>query len=424
MAPVKTRSSGRHSTHNSYKADPEDTNDDDDFYGMRELKHQLAGLNLQLKDTTGDGNCLFRACADQYTGSERNHAELRAEVCKYIADNADHFKSFMDNETVEAHVAQMRKNGTYGGNIELVAFARLKKVDIKVYQPGYIFVIEGVDVKKEGSTPGQRPVMHIAYHSWEHYSSIRNIDGPHEGLPEISPKVVLQNPLAKLSKKDPPRPIERQIMKLTDETDLDVVRELLEKYKGNFDEVVSHIFEKAYRDEHGEEEGDKGETPETDDGHDNGNDNAKGENKDKETKSVPSKVKSESDAAAAARDESISNEDKPKQGSADTNTTEKDASPPSSPSPRRSTASPAPPSPSKEARTDTPPPSEPAKGIVPKKRMSSREKKEQAKRNQKLNRKNKGKMDGPSEHSSSTNSPSSSGGGSASSPGSMRELFI
>lgn len=162
MAPVKTRSSGRHSKHNGYKADPEDTNDDDDFYGMRELKHQLAGLNLQLKDTTGDGNCLFRACADQYTGSERDHAALRAEVCKYIADNVDHFESFMDNETVEAHVAQMRKNGTYGGNIELVAFARLKKVDIKVYQPGYIFVIEGVDVKKEGSTPGQRPVMHIA----------------------------------------------------------------------------------------------------------------------------------------------------------------------------------------------------------------------------------------------------------------------
>ncbi|KAI9236663.1 MAG: hypothetical protein BYD32DRAFT_418207 [Podila humilis] len=416
MAPVKTRSSGRHSTHNSYKADPEDTNDDDDFYGMRELKHQLAGLNLQLKDTTGDGNCLFRACADQYTGSERDHAALRAEVCKYIADNADHFESFMDNETVEAHVAQMRKNGTYGGNIELVAFARLKKVDIKVYQPGYIFVIEGVDVKKEGSTPGQRPVMHIAYHSWEHYSSIRNIDGPHEGLPEISPKVVLQNPLAKLTKRNPPRPIERQIMKMTDETDLEVVRELLEKYKGNFDEVVGHIIEKAYKDEYGDEEDDKGEEPETGD---------EDKDKDKESKSEASKDKSEFDAAAKVN-ENIA-EDKSRQGLPDTDTTEKGASPDLSPSPRSSTASPAPSSPSKEARSDTPP-IEPAKSIVPTKRMSSREKKEQAKRNQKLNRKNKGKVEpspSSSEHSSLSATPSSRpNGGSVSSPGSMRELFV
>ncbi|KAF9377662.1 hypothetical protein CPB97_010026 [Podila verticillata] len=414
MAPVKTRSSGRHRAHNGYKADPEDTNDEDDFYGMRELKHQLAGLNLQLKDTTGDGNCLFRACADQYTGSERDHAALRAEVCKYIADNADHFESFMDNETVEAHVAQMRKNGTYGGNIELVAFARLKKIDIKVYQPGYIFVIEGVDVKKEGSTPGQRPVMHIAYHSWEHYSSIRNIDGPHEGLPEISPKVVPQNPLAKLTKMDPPRPIEKQIMKMTDETDLEFVRELLEKYKGNFDEVVGHIFEKTYKDEHGDEEDDKGETPETGD---------EDKDKDKESKFETSKDKSEPDAAAKVN-ESIA-EDKSKQSLADTDTTEKDASPDLPPSPRSSTASPAPSSPSKEARSDTPP-TEPAKGIVPKKRVSSREKKEQAKRNQKLNRKNKGKAEpSSSEHSSQSATPSSRpNGGGASSPGSMRELFV
>jgi len=162
MPPVKTRSASKKHPNRGYKADPDDTNDDDDFYGMRELKHQLAGLNLQLKDTLGDGNCLFRACADQFHGSESHHATLRAEVCQYIEDHEEHFKFFLDDETVKAHVAKMRKNGTYGGNIELVAFARMKRVDIKVYQPGYIYVIEGVDVKKEGSNPGERPVMHIA----------------------------------------------------------------------------------------------------------------------------------------------------------------------------------------------------------------------------------------------------------------------
>lgn len=146
-----------------HKTDHDDTFDDDDYFGMRELKHQLAGLNLQLKDTIGDGNCLFRACSDQYYGKDNQHAALRAEVCQYIEEHGNHFESFLDDETVEAHVARMRKNGTFGANVELVAFARLKRVDIKVYQPGYIYVIEGVDVKKEGSGLGQRPVMHIAY---------------------------------------------------------------------------------------------------------------------------------------------------------------------------------------------------------------------------------------------------------------------
>ncbi|KAG0303166.1 hypothetical protein BGZ98_006949 [Dissophora globulifera] len=249
MAPVKTRStSSKHRQDRGYKADPDITDDDDDFYGMRELKHQLAGLNLQLKDTMGDGNCLFRACADQFFGSERDHAALRSEVCEYIGQHAEHFSPFLDNETVDAHVSLMRKNGTFGGNIELVAFARLKRVDVRVYQPGYIFVIEGVDVKKEGSTPGERPIMHIAYHSWEHYSSIRNIDGPYEGLPEINPRLVKQMPLAKLSNKDPPRSLERLIMNVSGVQDLELVRVLLQKHHGNVDRVYDDLAEESSAD--------------------------------------------------------------------------------------------------------------------------------------------------------------------------------
>ncbi|KAG0232862.1 hypothetical protein BGW42_007871 [Actinomortierella wolfii] len=265
MAPVKTRS-GRHGhwrNKGEHKADPED--DDDDFYGMRELKHQLASLNLQLKDTLGDGNCLFRALADQYTGSDAEHYRLRQEVCDYIEEHADHFKLFLDNQTVEAHVAQMRRNATYGGNVELVAFARLKRVDIRVYQPGYVFVIEGVDVKKEGSTPGQRPMLHIAYHSWEHYSSIRNIDGPFEGLPEINPRPVEQPPLRKLTSDDPPRPIEKTIMKVTGTDDLQRIRDLMEKHKGDVDRVYEEIYD-VLNEDNDDEEGEKDQDQEGDEG--------------------------------------------------------------------------------------------------------------------------------------------------------------
>lgn len=36
-----------------------------------------------------------------------------------------------------------------------------------------------------GSTEERLGPLYIVYHSWEHYSSVRNISGPHSGLPNI-----------------------------------------------------------------------------------------------------------------------------------------------------------------------------------------------------------------------------------------------
>ncbi|KAG0248485.1 hypothetical protein BG011_010224 [Mortierella polycephala] len=468
MAPVKTRStSSKYNSGNNnnrgYKADPEDTNDDDDFYGIRELKHQLSGLNLQLKDTTGDGNCLFRACADQYYGSESNHSSLRTEVCRYIEGHAEHFKSFLDNVTVDAHVSQMRKNGTYGGNIELVAFARMKKVDIKVYQPGYIFVIEGVDVKKEGSSPGQRPVMHIAYHSWEHYSSIRNIDGPHEGLPEINPRLIRQKPLAKLTSRDPPRSIERMIMSISGVQDLDLVRELLEKYHGNVDSVYNDLAEKSFAEANPESDSETLDDSNTQDlvkdGKEQMDDTAK-----KQLPGEPSEGKNNMDAEGADADKSgaqLNNKDGVSSLGKATNppspTSFTDTDPSVSTTSKPSFRAPTPVSTvlratspavssadsshhhlKDQSATSSSPSSllspfskasdEPAKGVIPKKRISARERKELAKRNQKLNRKNKGKpgfnANGSGSSSSSEHSLIEPSAKASKSSGNMRELFV
>ncbi|KAF8927609.1 hypothetical protein BGZ58_010290 [Dissophora ornata] len=417
MAPVKTRSKSskrKDKKDKGYKADPEDTNDDDDFYGMRELKHQLAGLNLQLKDTMGDGNCLFRACADQYYGTEQDHAALRAEVCQYIEQHAEHFKPFLDNVPVEAHVAQMRKNGTYGGNIELVAFARMKHVDIKVYQPGYIYVIEGVDVKKEGSSPGQRPFMHIA--------------GPHEGLPEINPTPTKLKPLAKLTAQDPPRSIERQIMKVSGVDDLELVRELLEKYRGDADSVYNDLAEKSFAEANGDNE-DAESTAQ------NATEDVTEDSKTPEGESEGGlgSTKEKSDAAQGTDMKSIVPEvDKDEVISLDSSSSLSSLNDSSATSPISSKPSSRPQSPAPTTlQKDTPPasacPDNAAPRVTPKKRMSGRDKKELAKRNQKLNRKMKGKHEVGSDSGSSRGSESNGGNGgneSTSRSSNMRELFV
>jgi len=44
---------------------------------------------------------------------------------------------------------------------------------------------DGEDVKEDG-------MVYVSYHIFEHYSSVRNLAGPHKGLPKI--KEVSQRP--------------------------------------------------------------------------------------------------------------------------------------------------------------------------------------------------------------------------------------
>ncbi|KAF2772783.1 cysteine proteinase [Teratosphaeria nubilosa] len=164
------------------------------------------------------GNCLFNALSDQIYGHQNEHAAIRARVIDYMRDNADYYKQFIDvnpgggirrnpkrknagaystpatyappstadiDRVFESHLTSMAKGGTYGDNMEITAFSSAFDVDVKIYQRDFAYMVTGnVDAEKP------RPIAHIAYHTWEHYSSIRNLDGPHTGLPEVSPKAL------------------------------------------------------------------------------------------------------------------------------------------------------------------------------------------------------------------------------------------
>ncbi|KAJ2091268.1 2-oxoglutarate dehydrogenase E1 component [Coemansia sp. RSA 986] len=135
----------------------------------------------------GDGNCLFRALADQVDGSPETHMRHRQSVCDYMDRNPDEFAPFMDESSpLGRYINNMRNPGVYGGNMELVAFARNFLVDIKVYQMGgTVFVISGAPAENPRESARNLQTVHIAYHSYEHYSSVRNRDGPHSGMPDV-----------------------------------------------------------------------------------------------------------------------------------------------------------------------------------------------------------------------------------------------
>jgi len=139
----------------------------DDFSS---LNNQLNTLGLNLKQITGDGNCLFRALGDQLDGNSQNHESHRASVVNYMRANRNDFEPFMeDNATFEDHLRNLSELGTFGGNDSIVAFARLHRVTVVIHQVNKpLWQIHG----SSSGTPCDREI-HISYHNGDHYNSVR-----------------------------------------------------------------------------------------------------------------------------------------------------------------------------------------------------------------------------------------------------------
>ncbi|CAO3614412.1 unnamed protein product [Cunninghamella blakesleeana] len=172
-------------------------------------------------------------------------------------DNKDTYQYFVeDDQSFSQHISNMEQDGCFGGNMELAAFAKLKRVNIKVYQPGMIYIVNGIESDEnendsdDENTDGTRRTLHIAYHSWEHYSSIRNIDGPFNGLPEIKEQILNLDPQASINDDDDdddntkePDSKEKVVLIACPDTDIRKIRRLLRKHKGDTDKVIDKIYE-------------------------------------------------------------------------------------------------------------------------------------------------------------------------------------
>ncbi|KAK4521524.1 uncharacterized protein ATC70_012140 [Mucor velutinosus] len=224
------------------------------FGDPENLDSQLKNLGLCTKSITGDGNCLFRSLSDQYYGHDGNHKAIRQEVCQYLRENEETYKFFVeDDQSFEHHVECMSQDATFSGNMELAAFAKLKKVDIKVYQPGMIYVINGVDDEDEKVEEEEEPrqILHIAYHSWEHYSSVRNIDGPYSGPPEIktmeqsldNDETFKKEDDIEEDKDEELSSKEKVVRSAFPDASIRKIRRLLIKHKGDPDKVIDAMYE-------------------------------------------------------------------------------------------------------------------------------------------------------------------------------------
>jgi len=151
------------------------------------LSEQLRPFGLTIKDVAGDGNCLFRAIADQIEGDPNRHVSYRKRILDFIEENRAEFEFFIeDDEPFERYISRMRTNAEWGGQTEIQAASLVFAVNITLYQLGLprweICNFPASSVR----------MIHISYHNGEHYCSVRNMEDPNKrnGGPPLEIKLV------------------------------------------------------------------------------------------------------------------------------------------------------------------------------------------------------------------------------------------
>jgi OTU domain-containing protein 5 len=95
---------------------------------------QLANRGMKMCKIADDGNCLFRAIADQVFDDSERHAEVRKRCVQHMRENPADFENFLDEheKPYDKYCERMAKNAAWGGNIELMAALAVYKANVRI----------------------------------------------------------------------------------------------------------------------------------------------------------------------------------------------------------------------------------------------------------------------------------------------------
>lgn len=130
----------------------------------------LPKAGLCVKRVESDGNCLFRAFASQYCGDEERHREFREACCEYMErDDPEFFSSFLEERSLSNYVAEMKHEGIWGTQMEIVALCKRYSVDCVIFRP------DGIHYRIECDTPDDSParILMLSHHDEEHFNEVR-----------------------------------------------------------------------------------------------------------------------------------------------------------------------------------------------------------------------------------------------------------
>ena len=87
-----------------------------------DLGRRLSSLGLSSVEMEGDGNCQFRALADQLFGHQKHHAVTRQAAVEHMRRNGDFFGMYFEGEhEFHAYLRDMGRSRTWGDELTLRA---------------------------------------------------------------------------------------------------------------------------------------------------------------------------------------------------------------------------------------------------------------------------------------------------------------
>ncbi|KAJ4971853.1 hypothetical protein NE237_004952 [Protea cynaroides] len=121
---------------------------------------------LEVRRMVEDGNCLFRAVADQVYGDSEAYDLIRQMCMDYMERERDHFSQFI-TEGFTSYCKRKRRDKVYGNNLEIQALSEMYNRPIHIYS----YSTEPINIF-QGSYGTDSPPVRLSYHHGNHYNSL------------------------------------------------------------------------------------------------------------------------------------------------------------------------------------------------------------------------------------------------------------
>lgn len=155
------------------------------------LAQKLSQQQLQIREISSDGHCMYRAIEDQLaqrslSGGVMNVKELRCRTAEYMRNHAEDFLPFLTNpntgdlyttDEFEKYCSDVEHTAAWGGQLELRALTHVLHLPIDVIQADSATINIGDEYNDEHIT---LVYMHHAYGLGEHYNSVERLKEPVE----------------------------------------------------------------------------------------------------------------------------------------------------------------------------------------------------------------------------------------------------
>ncbi|XP_053190650.1 deubiquitinase OTUD6B isoform X2 [Scomber japonicus] len=153
------------------------------------LAQKLSQQQLQIKEISSDGHCMYRAIEDQLAqrskpGLIMSMKELRCGTAEYMRSHADDFLPFLTNSNTgdmyttdefDKYCSDVELTAAWGGQLELQALTKVLHLPIEVIQADSPTIKIGEENHGEAIT---LVYMRHAYGLGEHYNSVERLKDP------------------------------------------------------------------------------------------------------------------------------------------------------------------------------------------------------------------------------------------------------